>query len=92
MAHFTFREAKPSHLSYPDLDDRLQSEGQSIQVLRLHIGAQNARGVLEILLKPKGDRSRAQSDSRLELGFRPSKKPLETAKRHHWCFTRKQMS
>ena len=32
------------------LDDRLQSEGQSIQVLRFHIGAQHTGSVLEELL------------------------------------------
>jgi len=32
------------------LDDRRKSEGQSIQVLRLDIGAQHTRSVLEVLL------------------------------------------
>ena len=36
--------------SLPCLDDRLQREGQGIQVLRLHIGAQHTRSVLEELL------------------------------------------
>ena len=39
----------------PCLDDRLQREGQGIQVLRLHIGAQHTRSVLEELLSSGTD-------------------------------------